>query len=204
MSLPMKLTLLLTTLLLLITPSYCALNEEADRDIRSHIKIAVKQGLTTIDDQLREKYWQFLRQGELVHYNTQILPQVLNYKLIYLHQKRIFRANCDIDKIRWKVYVNSLVKLPSNLVDKIYDKNYQELFLLDKDVVIVDAPGEKRKQEALKKQKEQLKKKGDMGKGQVKTKNNKNDEEKEIISIPIPKQQIYQKKSSKPNLSTQP
>ena len=74
---------------------------------------------------------------------------MLNYKLIYLHQNRIFRANCDIDKIRWKVYVNSLVRLPSNLVDRIYDENYQELFLLDKDVVIVDAPGEKRKQEAV-------------------------------------------------------
>ena len=200
----MQLTLLLTTLLLLFTSSHCALNEEADRDIKSHIKIAVKQGLTTIDNQLRDKYWQFLRQSELVHYNTQILPQVLNYKLIYLHQNRIFRANCDIDKIRWKVYVNSLVRLPSNLVDRIYDENYQELFLLDKDVVIVDAPGEKRKQEALKKQKKQLKKKEEKGKGQAETKNSKTEEEKEIISIPIPKQQIYQKKSSKPNLSTQP
>ena len=36
----------------------------------------------------------------------------------------------------------SLVRLPSNLVSRIYDKNYAELFLLDKEVVIVDHPKE--------------------------------------------------------------
>ena len=38
--------------------------------------------------------------------------------------------------------MNSLVRLPSNLVSRIYDKNYAELFLLDKEVVIVDHPKE--------------------------------------------------------------
>ena len=131
--------LLISVTLLWVTTVKAALTEEADKDIKAAIRQAVKAGLNTIDKDLRDKYWQYLNKGELVHYNVQVLPEFLNYKLIYLSQNRIFRANCDLNKVTWKIHLNSLVKLPSNLVEKLHDKNYEELFLLDKDVHIIDA-----------------------------------------------------------------
>ena len=55
----------------------------------------------------------------MLFFDTQVLKTKLNYKIIYRYHNNIFRANCDLDKIKWEVYVNSLVRLPSDLVEHV-------------------------------------------------------------------------------------
>lgn len=132
--------LVLFTILLVLPCGLCALNDEADQAIRNAIKAAVMDGLNIVDSFLREEYWQFLKGAEIPLYNVTILTNVLNYKLIYLHKTEIFRANCNIDKATWKPFLNSLVRMPSFLADKINSTEYYDLFLLNNGIIDVTNP----------------------------------------------------------------
>lgn len=66
-----------------------------------------------------------------------LLTRSLNYKIIYLNKNSIFRANCNIDKVTWEPFLNSFVKLPTFLVDKLNNTQYYDLFLLNNGVVDV-------------------------------------------------------------------
>lgn len=58
------------------------------------------------------------------------MPSSLNYKIIYRLNTNVYRLNSDIDKITWKPYINSFVRLPSIVSSHINSTSYEQLFLL--------------------------------------------------------------------------
>ena len=101
-------TLLLFSLLAVL--SLQALNAEADADIRRAIKLAVLDGLSTVDSFVRKYFWYYLLGAERISFNVIVLRDHLNYILLYRFHQTIFRLNCNLDKIKWKPSVNSLVR----------------------------------------------------------------------------------------------
>lgn len=98
-------------LMLLVTLSLQALNQEADQAIRDAIKAAVLDGLATVDNYVLTNYWYYLRGADKVSFNVSVLPTKLNYIRIYQNLGSFYRVNCDIDKITWKPSLNNFVKV---------------------------------------------------------------------------------------------
>lgn len=67
-------------------------------------------------------------------YNVTILEHSLNFKIIYSLRSNIYRGNCNLDKLKWEPYLNTLVKLPTELASKLHEKNAYDLFLLNNEV----------------------------------------------------------------------
>lgn len=111
--------------LLVLQGGQCALNELADEAIKIAIKAAVEDGLHAVDSLLRKEYWQFLTGTKLTFYNVTVLVHELNYKIIYIFGNNVYRANCNIDKVTWEPFLNSLTRLPSYLATQIDSKRYE-------------------------------------------------------------------------------
>ena len=62
-------------------------------------------------------------------FDVTVLQWKLNYRVIYKYGDNVYRANCDLDKIKWKPHLNSLVKLPSVPSNVLDLKTYYQGFL---------------------------------------------------------------------------
>ena len=75
--------LLLLFLTFLFTKSQCAINYQADQDIRKAIKQAVYDGLSTINSFLHRSYWFYLNKIDCTMYDVSVQSRKLNYRIIY-------------------------------------------------------------------------------------------------------------------------
>lgn len=98
---------------LLVCSAHQAISEEADAAIKEAIKVAILDGLDTIDKQIRSEYWYYLRGAQRVSFNVSLLPTKLNYIIVYNNIGNIYRVNCDLIKVTWTTALNSFVKILS-------------------------------------------------------------------------------------------
>ena len=60
---------------------------------------------------MRNKYWYYLDGTERMSFNVTVLPEKLNYIIIYKYYNSLFRVNSDLNKVTWKPTVNNFVKI---------------------------------------------------------------------------------------------
>jgi hypothetical protein len=75
------------------------------------INMAINDGYKTVDSYVRETFWYYLRGSELLDYRAKVTTSSLNYKIVYMAKGGIFLINAALDKRKWEIQLNNIVKL---------------------------------------------------------------------------------------------
>ena len=92
---------LIALCLLLLTLSVAgqSFNSQAALSLNLAIKLAILDGLSTVDIYVRTNYWYYLQGAERLSFNVTIKPASLNYIMVYQYHSNLFRVNIDLDKV---------------------------------------------------------------------------------------------------------
>jgi hypothetical protein len=81
--------------------------------------MAINDGYKKVDNYVRQTFWYYLRESQLLDYRAKVTPSSLNYKIVYMAKGGIFLINAALDKRLWEIQLNNIVKLNAEIMPYI-------------------------------------------------------------------------------------
>ncbi len=78
--------------------------------------MAINDGYKTVDNYVRQTFWYYLRESQLLDYRAKVTSSSLDYKIVYMAKGGIFLINAALDKRLWEIQLNNIVKLNTEIM----------------------------------------------------------------------------------------